>query len=206
MRLRKEWGTVEPFNLLTKELQASEQTKEKWDYVGGRTTLHFLRLVSPPLYYGEPPFFSDHRDEFFNDLHCSFSKEFVSAWLNYVVSLKKTRPRDSIAFSHTIGLEGEGTVFFWSIAPYVYSGLQTLGLSHTDTMDIIFNWVRAAYQRYNKGELRRELGDNHFQGRELLWNFGVRRLDYPLGYDERCPSHLFYRLIAMQVSKLLKDE
>jgi len=205
MTLRKEWD-MDLLDFLSKTLQTPELFGEQRAYVYGRTMIHFVRLVDPKLYHGDfIPSVTGSKDGF-NNLSVEFGQSFVKDYLLYVSTLENSSIDDTERFHYTIGLEGEGTVFFWSTAQYVYSGLQTLGLDAKEAMITIFNWVRSAHKEGDKYNDIYSLYKNNFKGAEVFVKAGIWSIDKALGFDERCPSHLLYRLLSLEIAKILIDE
>ena len=155
-------------------------------YASSRTIAHLHRLARPlEQMYGrkyDPRL--DSRDEEMrvsyeglqNNICKAFSKDFL-------VYLAKKPTKEATEVWHqvreTVGYEGEGVFFFWTVAPYVHHCQKQAGISQEESIDRIYSWIK----RSNAGTF--------FNAQYLV------RGEYAiLAPDQRMPSHFQAHLVA----------
>lgn len=100
----------------------------------------------------------------------------------------------------SIGGDGEGTVMFWTLSPYVYQDLMQRGSNSQEAIGKIFDWIVDDTEDKVIREQRRTYNlFDHVRVYESLLPFKLTHL----GYDERMPTHLMARLLAKTISRNL---
>lgn len=172
-------------------------TEHQKNYLVGRVELHLARLMFPETY-------SDRLFDFFGinqKLRNCFCPNFGKEFIRYVASTPKEVKRTFLDYTNAdkfrgvVGTESHDVFLFWTLAPYIHQDLKQRGILPSRSAERIVKWAIESYSNYPT-LAERDYMLKHCRSIGHMINF-------PLGLDERMPSHLLARLYAKEVSKEL---
>ncbi len=156
------------------------------EYASSRTLAHLHRLARPlKQMYGRR--YDSKLDSHDEEIKVSHEKlqnnvceEFSRDFLGYLAK----RPRETATevwhqVRETIGYEGPGVFFFWTVAPYVHHCQRQAGISQEESIDKIFSWIKKSSANY------------FFHSQHLISSENAI-----LAPDQRMPSHFQAHLVA----------
>ncbi len=170
--------------------------REQRQYATGKVHWHLARLMFPMRYSPDWNDINKIQQEPANSVCDSFGQEFIQYLATTPEEVQEVVERkDSDKFQEVVGLDGSG--FFWTMAPYVHLTMKERGLSPHESIARILNWVIGAHKNGSEGQ--HDLGKRFPYAHSVIQQTSTLGF-FPLGYDERMPSHLKARLLAREVT------
>jgi hypothetical protein len=146
--------------------------------VEGRS--HLVRLVKPSEYDKNYWFYAGSDDP---PQHV-FCSEFGLDMIEYLQAVRNTNKVKLKNLRKAIACRIEDVCQFWALAPYVHHSFMELGYAWSTSIATV---LKIAGKRFAR------------EGRPF-----AGRAKFPLGYDERMPTHLLARMEAMRDAGCLK--